>query len=129
MEVSHVAVQMKAQLDVDALKRAWEAKDVDGILAFYADDAEMRRVNKNLPPKSPEVIDKGTYALRLRDIASRDLTTRVPTALAGGDAAALSFHCRYGDGTEVMSNLVLDVRDGKIVRHLEVEAWDAFRES
>ena len=115
---------VQTQLDVDALKRAWETKDVNGILAFYADDAEIRRINKNLPPKSPEVIDKSTYAERLRDIAGRDLTTRVPTAFAGGDAAALTFHCRYGDGTEVMSNQVLDVRDGKIVRHLEVEAWD-----
>lgn len=33
-------------------------------------------------------------------------------------------HCRYGDGTEVIANQIVDVRDGRITRHVEVTAWD-----
>lgn len=111
--------------DIEALRRAWEAKDVEAILAFYADDVRVEIVDKTTPPQSPRVLTgREAYAELLRDVAGRDLTTRVVHTVAGDGGAAVSFRCRYGDGTEVVSNQVLELRDGLVVRQLEVEAWD-----
>jgi hypothetical protein len=32
--------------------------------------------------------------------------------------------CEYPDGTKVLSAMMLDIRDGKILRQTSVEAWD-----
>lgn len=119
-----MAPETPTTFDIQALKRAWEAKEVEAILGFYADDAEIRYIDRNAQPKSPNVIDKEGFAEVVRDAAGRDLTTRVERAITTDDGAAVSMHCRYGDGTEVVANQVLDLRDGQIVRHHEVTVWD-----
>jgi hypothetical protein len=40
-------------LDLEALRRAHERRDLDLRLGLYADDAVLRRVDRNNPPSSP----------------------------------------------------------------------------
>ena len=42
--------------DFEALRRAIEERDAEMLIGFYADDAELRTVNKNTTPSSPHVL-------------------------------------------------------------------------
>ena len=48
--------QMAPSLDFEAMRHAIEASDYEALVAFYADDAELRMVNKNSTPSSPMVL-------------------------------------------------------------------------
>jgi hypothetical protein len=48
--------QMAPSLDFEAMRRAIEASDYEALVSFYADDAELRMVNKNTTPSSPMVL-------------------------------------------------------------------------
>jgi hypothetical protein len=48
--------QMASGLDFEAMRRAIEESDYDTLVALYADDAELRTVNKNSTPSSPQVL-------------------------------------------------------------------------
>ncbi len=112
-------------LDFEALRRAIEESDFDSLMRFYADDAEMYTVNRNTPPSSPNVIrGKEAIAEYMRDVCGRDMTHRVEREVIGEDRIALNEACEYSDGTRVLAAITLDLRDGKIVRQVNVEAWD-----
>ena len=38
----------------------------------------------------------------------------------------IAFACTVdlGDGRQILEHVIADVRDGRIVRHVDVEAWD-----
>lgn len=115
----------KTGFDFEALRRAEEQHDLDSMLSLYADDAEMRIVNRNTPPSSPfELHGKEEIAEYLRDVFSRELTHRIEQEVIGEDRVAFNVACEYPDGTRVLAADSLEVRDGKIVRQVEVVAWD-----
>ena len=112
-------------LDFEALRRAEEQHDFDSMLSFYADDAQISIVNRNTPPSSPfELRGKEEIAEYLRDVFSREMTHRVEQEVIGEDRVAFNVACEYPDGTRVLAAENLEVRDGKIVRQVEVVAWD-----
>ena len=47
---------MASGLDFEAMRRAIEESDYDALVALYADDAELRTVNRNSTPSSPQVL-------------------------------------------------------------------------
>jgi hypothetical protein len=52
------------------------------------------------------------------------MSHRVENEVVGEERIAFNVACEYPDGTRVLSAENLDVRDGKIVRQVEVVAWD-----
>ena len=52
------------------------------------------------------------------------MTHRVEDAVAGEDRVTFNVACEYADGTKVLAAENLEVRDGKIVREVSVQAWD-----
>ena len=52
------------------------------------------------------------------------MTHSVHNEVLGPDRVAFVESCAYPDGCRVMSAMSLDLRDGRIVRHLTVQAWD-----
>jgi nuclear transport factor 2 (NTF2) superfamily protein len=60
----------------------------------------------------------------LRDVFSREMTHRVENEVVGENRIAFNEACEYADGTRVLGAETFDVRDGKIVRQVNVEAWD-----
>jgi ketosteroid isomerase-like protein len=114
-----------ARFDLDALRRAIEARDAGAQASMFADDADIRMVDKDNPPSSPrEIRGRDAIAALFEDICNRDMTHEVQRALMSGDTAAFSEACQYADGTRVQLSTILDLRDGRI-RHAEmVQAWD-----
>jgi ketosteroid isomerase-like protein len=113
------------KLDFEALRRAEEQHDLDAMLDLYADDAEIRIVNRNTPPSSPYVLrGKEAIAEYLKDVFSRDMKHRVENEVVGEDRLAFNVDCEYPDGMRVLAAETVDVRAGKIVRQIEVVAWD-----
>ena len=111
--------------DVATLRRAIEERDAEALTALYSPDAEVRLVNRDHPPSRPLVL-RGTaeIAAHLRDTCSRDMTHSVSRETADGDRVAYSVECRYADGTQVLCLALVELRDGRIVRELGVQAWD-----
>jgi ketosteroid isomerase-like protein len=111
--------------DAAAFRRAYDSKDLEQLLALYADDATVEIVDQRNTPSAPMRLE-GREALRahLQDVLSRDMTHELDTVAAGGDALGYSIRCRYPDGTRVVCAATAQVRDGKIARELGVQAWD-----
>jgi ketosteroid isomerase-like protein len=117
--------QTAGGLDFMALRRAIEQSDFDSLMNFYAENAELYSVNRNTPPSSPEVLrGKEAIAERLEDVCGRDMTHRVEDEVVGQGRIAFNEACEYPDGLRVLAAMTLEVRDGKIVRQVNVEAWD-----
>ncbi len=114
-----------AKLHFEVLRRAGEQRDPDAMLELYADDAEVRIVDRNTPPSSPHVLrGKEEIAEYLRDVFGRDMTHTIENEVVGEDRVAFNVACEYPDGLKVLTATTLEVRDGKISRQVSVEAWD-----
>lgn len=112
-------------LDFEALRRAIEGRDADTLLGFYADDAEVLTINRNSTPSSPAMVrGKEQIGEYLRDVCGREMTHRVENEVVGEDRIAFQEACEYPDGVRVLGAETLELRDGKIVRQVNVEAWD-----
>ena len=112
-------------LDFGEMRRAIEALDADALIGLYAEDAEMRTVNREATPSSPKVLrGRGEISSYLRDVCGRAMTHRVENEVVGGDRIAFNEACEYPDGTRVLAAITMEVRDGKVVRQTAVEAWD-----
>jgi ketosteroid isomerase-like protein len=111
--------------DFEDLRRAQEQRDLDAMLDFYAEDAEIRIVNRNTPPSSPYMLrGKEEIAEYLRDVFGRDMSHSIENEVVGKDRFAFNVACEYPDGTRVLASENVEVRDGKIVSQVEVVAWD-----
>ena len=111
--------------DFEVLRRGIEQSDAEALIGLYADDAELRVVNKNTTPSSPlQLHGKEQIAEMLRDVCGRTMTHRVEDEVIGEGRIAFNEACEYPDGLKVLGATTLDVRDGKIVRQVNIEAWD-----
>jgi ketosteroid isomerase-like protein len=108
-----------------ALKSAMESRDADAVLALYDDDAVLVRYNKATPPAAPlQVTGKEQLATGFRDVFSRDLTHSLGNEVVSDDRISFTVECEYGTGERVMVSSVCDLRDGKVVHQIDVEAYD-----
>jgi hypothetical protein len=109
----------------EALRQAIENLDANRLVGLYANDAEMLTVNRYTTPSSPKVLKgKEEIAEHLRDVCGRAMTHRVENEVIGEDRVAFNEACKYPDGTRVLAAMTLDVRNGKVVHQVNVEAWD-----
>ncbi len=117
--------EQKIGLDFGALRRGIEDLDAEALIGLYAEDAEMRIVNRNATPSYPSLLcGREAIAGHLRDVCGRAMTHKVENEVVGEDRAAFTETCEYPDGTKVLAAITLEVRDGRISRHTQVEAWD-----
>jgi ketosteroid isomerase-like protein len=117
--------QATGRLDFEQLRRAEEQRDLDAMLDLYADDAEVRIVNRATPPSSPYVLrGKEEIGEYLRDVFGREMTHSIENEVVGEDRLAFNVACEYPDGTRVLASENMQLRDGKVVRQVEVVAWD-----
>jgi len=112
--------------DFPAYRAAFEAKDVPRWLAFYADDAEWFEYNsQDDPPRAPNVM-RGRDEIRafLEHIAALPIAIALADEVLGAERIAFSCTVDLGNGRRIIEHVIADVRDGQIVRHVDVEAWD-----
>ncbi|MGV9556888.1 nuclear transport factor 2 family protein [Streptomyces sp. NPDC003401] len=111
--------------DSETLRRGLEGRTPTTLLSLYADDAEIRVVDRNSQPSHPTVLHgRDEIAAMLEDVYSRDMTHRMEDCVVQGDRAAFSESCEYADGVRVLSESMVTLRDGKIVGQTMVQAWD-----
>ncbi len=117
--------QMAPGLDFEAMRHAIEGSDYDALIALYAVDAELRTVNKNATPSSPQVLrGKEEISEMLRDVCGRAMTHHVEDEIVGENRVAFNEACEYPDGLKVLTATTLELQDGMIVRQTNIEAWD-----
>ena len=116
---------MPAGIDFAKLKTALEKSNATSLLELYADDATMKIVDRNRPPGSPMIVEgKNNISAFWRDVCSRDMSHKVTQEVLGSDRISFIEECLYPDGCRVLSAMTLNLRDGRIVDHLTVQAWD-----
>ena len=112
-------------LDFEAMRRGIEQLDAETLINLYADDAELRIVNKNTTPSSPRMLrGKEEITKYLRDVCGRAMAHHIENEVIGEGRVAFNEACEYPDGTRVLAATTLEVRDGKVVQQTNVEAWD-----
>ncbi len=117
--------EQKIGFDFEALWRGIEGLDAETLIGLYADDAELKIVNKNTTPSSPrELRGKEEISSYLREVCGRAMSHRIHDEVVGEDRVAFNETCVYPDGTKVLAATTLELRDGKVVRQVNVEAWD-----
>ncbi|MFC7328223.1 nuclear transport factor 2 family protein [Marinactinospora rubrisoli] len=116
---------MAGTFDETRLRRGIEGRDADMLISLYNDDAEVEIVDHTNSPSNPLIL-RGRDEIRrtLEDVCARDMTHSLDRCVVYDDLAAYTESCRYPDGTCVLCNSMLDLEDGRISRHLMVQAWD-----
>jgi len=111
--------------DTEALRRGIEGHDAAALLSLYADDAELRIVDRNTQPSHPMVKHgRDEISAMLNDVYGRDMTHKLEQVVVQGDHVAYTESCEYPDGVRVLAGSMLSLRDGKIVDQTVLQAWD-----
>ena len=109
--------------DVAALRRAPDA--IAALDAALADDVEWIEIDHRTPPASPSVTHgRAAVIANIRAAHERGIVSRVTDGFATADRAAFTVTCTYPTGEHIACNALADVRGGKIVRWVGVQAWD-----
>jgi ketosteroid isomerase-like protein len=113
-------------LNFDALRHAIEQCDLNLLLGFYAEDAQLSIVNAEAQWSIPfELRGKAEIAKHLRAVYGQGASHRVEQEVLGEDRVTFRERCEYPDGDRVVVETTLEVRDGKIVRQVDVVAKDS----
>jgi ketosteroid isomerase-like protein len=111
--------------DFPAFAAAIEEKDVDRWLDFYADDAEWIEYKPSAPPSAPvRMAGRETIRRFLSALAASDLRLEVDDEVVGPQRAAFRVTCTLSDGRRILEHVIVHLRDDRIARQVEVEAWD-----
>jgi hypothetical protein len=113
-------------LDFDALRLGIERCDPALLLGFYAGDATLSIVNARTPQASPfELRGKAEIAKHLRAVFGQETSHRVEQEFVHEERVTFREACEYPDGGRVVVETTLEVRDGLIVRQMDMVAKDA----
>jgi hypothetical protein len=113
-------------LDFEALRLCIERCDPDRMLGFYADDVELSIVNADVPQAPPfELRGKAEIAKHLRVVYGQKAFHRVERVTVDEGRAMFREACEYPDGSRLLVETTLEVRDGKIIRQVDVLVKDA----
>ncbi|MEU2583825.1 nuclear transport factor 2 family protein [Streptomyces avermitilis] len=111
--------------DTEALRRGIEGHSAADLLSLYADDAEVRVVDRNTQPSHPKIMHgRNEIGEMLDDVYGRDMTHKLEQCVIQGDHVAFTESCQYPDGVKVLASSMVSLRDGKIVEHTMLQAWD-----
>jgi len=113
-------------LDFETLRLAIERCDPDLLLGFYAEEAQLSIFNAEAQRSSPfELCGKAEIARHLRVAFGQETSHHVEGEVVGEDRVTFRETCKYLDGGRVLVETTLEVRDGKIVRQVDVVAKNA----
>ncbi|MBD0694418.1 nuclear transport factor 2 family protein [Streptomyces sp. CBMA123] len=111
--------------DARALREGIERRDAETLLALYAEDAELRVVDRKTQPSHPLVMHgRDEIGAMLSDVYGREMTHKLEQVVIQGDQVAFLESCRYPDGVRVLMASMAGLRDGRIVDQTSVQAWD-----
>ena len=110
---------------VAGLKRAIEGRKASALAGLYAEDAIVKVIDRDNPPSKPRSLKgRSAIAAYFDDLCGRDMTHEVEAGVAMGNRLAFTQSCAYPDGTKVFCSTMIDLKGGKIVGQVVVQAWD-----
>lgn len=111
--------------DLEEYADAVVGLDAERWLAFYDAEAEWIEYRHADPPRSPHVMcgveEIGRF---LRGVCAAPLAIEVDNLVADDHGAAFTLTVTRPDEGRIIENVILEHRDGRIVRQIDVEAWD-----
>ncbi|MFI9832161.1 nuclear transport factor 2 family protein [Streptomyces sp. NPDC051913] len=112
--------------NTETLRQGIEGDKAANLLSLYADDAELRIVDRNTQPSNPRILHgRGEIGELLEDVYSRDIKThKLEKCIVEGDQVAYTESCEYSDGMRVFAESMITLRDGKIAEQIMLQAWD-----
>jgi hypothetical protein len=111
--------------DFEGFRAAFEARDVAAWVAHYAPEAEWLEYRHDAPPRSPHRMSGRAQILRfLEAIGQADIQLRVSDEVVTRNRVAFLVTVAFPDGRRVLEHVMLYLRDGLIVRQVDIEAWD-----
>ena len=117
--------QRVSGFDTAVLRRAIEGNDAEALAGLYAQDAVLRIIDRSHTPSAPlELRGREAIAALYRDICGRAMTHRIEDLVADGDRVSFTEACAYPDGLKVFCAAMIALKDGRIVRQTNVQAWD-----
>ncbi|MCX5495022.1 nuclear transport factor 2 family protein [Kaistia dalseonensis] len=116
---------MQTMMDRTSLKKAVEGNNAALWTGMYADDAEVRVIDQDHPPSKPLVL-KGKKAIGAMydDICARKMKHHLDESVIEGDHLAFAETCTYDNGTKVYFSAMAELKNGKISRQTNIQAWD-----
>src|SRR5215203_278799 len=89
-------------LDFEALRESIERCDLDVMLGFYAEEAELSIVNADAQRSMPfELCGKGEIAKYLRVVYGQRASHRTEGEVVGEDLVTFWEACEYPDGSRI----------------------------
>lgn len=111
--------------DMSTLKRAIESNDAGLLANLYSDDAEIVVIDQMRPPSNPLVIHgKEEIAAFFEDVCGRAMAHQIVQEVVTPAKIAFTEACEYPDGMKVYCSSVLELANGRVVRQVNVQAWD-----
>jgi ketosteroid isomerase-like protein len=111
--------------DFAAFRDAFEQRDVARWVDFYGDDAEWVELRHFDPPSSPNrMLGKQAIGDFLRHLSAIELELAFSNEVVGEDRAAFRVDTTFPDGKRIVEHVIIELEQGKIVRQVDVEAWD-----
>ena len=116
-----MTINAQTKFDAEAYARGFDGWDIPALLSHYSDDVELTMLTPDNPPGRPLVL-QGKAPLRMmwEHAVSAGATVSIRKAVVGDDSAAFTFDCEFPGDHVVVSNVLVDVADGLIVRQHEV---------
>lgn len=120
-----MSVPSTGDFDFAAYRRAFETKDVAAWLEFYADDARWIEYSDATPPRAPRS-KNGLAEIRafLESVAKSPIHLAVTDEVLGPERIAFVATCIRPDGGRILEHVMLYLADGRIIRQVDLEAWD-----
>ena len=113
-------------LDFETLRLRIERCDPKQMLGFYADDVDLSIVDADSPQTPPfELYGRSEVAKHLRAVYGQKASHRVERVVVDEERVTFREACEYPDGSRVLVETALEVRNGKIVRQVDAVAKDA----
>ena len=113
-------------LDFESLRLGIERCDLDLILGFYAEDAELSIVNAQAQRSSPfELRGRAEIAKHLRTVYGQGTSHHIEGEILGKDRVTFREACEYPDGGRLWVSTTLEVHDSRITRQADVVAKNA----
>ncbi len=117
-------------LDFEALRLGIECCDPNILLGFYADDARLSIVYAQAQRSIPfELRGKAEIGKYLRAVFDQKMPHHVERGVVGEDRVTFREACEYPEGGQVVVETTLELRDGMIVRQVDVVAKDVRADS
>ena len=108
----------------DGFKRAFESGEPEKILEFYSPELEHIEIDQDAPPTSQRTSGFDEIRQAFEGIAQARMPLRIDNEVTGEDRAACTITVEFPDHRRLLSNTIFHLRDGKIVRQLDIQVTD-----